>query len=657
MLEDFMKKVLSLCIIVLMIIPILSNMMVANAAYTYTDASGFQFIVVNRKAYINGYVGTSTNLQIPTTVYNGQYSVYYVTEYAFDNTNIESATFRFETVETATFMNCKQLKLVNLASKVIGGSAFAGCVKLETIYLTNRTTTIGSNAFQGCSSLKNVYYDGTLAEKNAIVIASGNTYLEKATWHFTICENNGHSYDGICDSECNVCGNVRTAHKYDNACDTQCNLCGNTRTTSHKYDNDCDSNCNICGSTRSVSHIYDNACDSLCNRCNYERTVGNHSYSNWTQTKAPTCTEKGSRVRKCTICNYSVTEQIAELGHNYSTEWTIDTEATCTTDGSKSKHCSRCSSKANITTIKATGHSYGEWKIKKEATCTADGKQSRLCSVCSFTEEKVISAKGHSYSNEWTVDIDPTCTSTGSKSHHCLICDAKTGLTTISSIGHNFDEWKDIKQPTYKETGEAQRKCKNKGCSKTETKTIAKLALDGHTHNFKNWETKDKATCVKNGENIRRCTICTEFETSVVLAKGHDFDNWQIEKKQTCTEDGCTVRTCKICDEKEYNIIPLDGHKFSEGVVTEILSNTQTGIMTSVCTVCGETKKESILNYQDSAIVSQDINAVTNDGNNKINYNILFIVISVGTITMAGTIAAIILFERKKLKHKENRAA
>lgn len=56
----------------------------------------------------------------------------------------------------------------------------------------------------------------------------------------------------------------------------------------------------------------------------------------------PTCTTTGlTEGSHCSICNevFIAQQEIAALGHDYSSEWTIDVAATCTTDGSKSHHC------------------------------------------------------------------------------------------------------------------------------------------------------------------------------------------------------------------------------------------------------------------------------------------------------------------------------
>ena len=69
-------------------------------------------------------------------------------------------------------------------------------------------------------------------------------------------------------------------HVHDNACDSECNVCGGIRTVpDHVYDNACDSECNVCEDARTVpDHVYDNACDSECNECKDVRTVPDHNY-------------------------------------------------------------------------------------------------------------------------------------------------------------------------------------------------------------------------------------------------------------------------------------------------------------------------------------------------------------------------------------------
>jgi len=61
-----------------------------------------------------------------------------------------------------------------------------------------------------------------------------------------------------------------------------------------------------------------------CSRCGLvesgvtEIPALGHSYGAWTQTKAPTCTAKGTETKTCTRCNASETRDVATLGHSYA---------------------------------------------------------------------------------------------------------------------------------------------------------------------------------------------------------------------------------------------------------------------------------------------------------------------------------------------------
>ena len=279
-------------------------------------------------------------------------------------------------------------------------------------------------------------------------------------------------------------------------------------------------------------------------------TTGSHSYPSWTTTQAATCTAAGSAKRSCSGCGKTETQTLTALGHNYSSSYTTDTAATCTTNGSKSKHCTRCSAKTSVTAIAATGHSWSSWKTITQPTCTGEGKQQRNCSVCKAIETKSIAAKGHSYSSEWTVDTAVTCTIAGTKSKHCSSCSSKTAVTTIDATGHNWSEFKTSVSATTEKTGLSVRNCMNSGCDASESKVIAKLAADGHTHSFGEFETIKTATCTEQGEQQRKCTQCNESENLMLSPIGHDFGEWSSPD-----ENGIITRACSLCGEKEEQII------------------------------------------------------------------------------------------------------
>ena len=193
-------------------------------------------------------------------------------------------------------------------------------------------------------------------------------------------------------------------------------------------------------------------------------------------TTPPTCTKTGVKQYTCTICSETKTEEIAALGHDYSSDWTIDTAATCETVGSKSHHCTRCDSKKDVTEIPASGHSWNDGAITTEPTCTDEGVKTFTCNACGKTRTEAVSALGHNYSSDWTIDTAAVCETVGSKSHHCTRCDSKIDVTEIPASGkHTWNNGVITKPATIAEEGVKTYTCTV--CGVTRTETIAKLPM------------------------------------------------------------------------------------------------------------------------------------------------------------------------------------
>ena len=391
--------------------------------------------------------------------------------------------------------------------------AFSGCDSIKSVVIPTNVTNIYSNAFAGCIEITDVWYTGNEENRENIKINDNNTYLLNATWHYDSCPVGApHSYDNDCDTSCNGCSKVRTVsgHSYDNACDTACNKCNGIRTVSHSYDNSCDTQCNICNSSRTISH----------------------KYGEWDVTKQASCTESGTKVRKCSVCSKTETNTISSLGHNFSTEWTTDKKATCTTAGSKSNHCTRCSATRNNTTILSSGHSWGKWVTEKKATDKTEGLSVRKCNECGLKETQSIAK---------------------------LAADGHT---------HKFGEWQIIKAATCKEKGNATRICSV--CKEQEQKEL--LATG---HQVGEW-VETSATCTNDGNRERVCVICNETEKITIKALGHDFENPVVIKEPTDNEKGIKQGKCKRCGEETTEEIPAllsdnasntDSNKKTDGAI------------------------------------------------------------------------------------------
>ena len=193
-------------------------------------------------------------------------------------------------------------------------------------------------------------------------------------------------------------------------------------------------------------------------------------------TTPPTCTKTGVKQYTCTICSETKTEEIAALGHDYSSDWTIDTAAACETVGSKSHHCTRCDSKIDVTEIPASGHSWNDGAITTEPTCTDEGVKTFTCNSCGKTRTEAVAALGHNYSSDWTIDTAAACETVGSKSHHCTRCDSKKDVTEIPASGkHTWNNGVITKPATIAEEGIKTYTCTV--CGVTRTETIAKLSM------------------------------------------------------------------------------------------------------------------------------------------------------------------------------------
>lgn len=71
--------------------------------------------------------------------------------------------------------------------------------------------------------------------------------------------------------------------------------------------------------------------------------------------------------------------------HSY-TEWKEISAATCTKAGERTRECTACGKKESVTLT--TPHTYGEWKVVTQATASAKGTKERACTLCGAKETK-----------------------------------------------------------------------------------------------------------------------------------------------------------------------------------------------------------------------------------------------------------------------------
>ena len=381
------------------------------------------------------------------------------------------------------------------------------------------------------------------------------------------------------------------------------------------------------------------------------KVVSGHTFGTWTTTKNATCTQVGTKSRKCTVCGKTETQTIAKTGHKSVTDKAIP--ATCTTDGkTEGSHCSVCGAVIKAQdTINATGHKFGNWTTTKSATCTESGTQIRKCETCGATESKSLSAKGHTE----VVDkaIPTTCTTDGkTEGSHCSVCGAVIkAQDTINATGHKFGNWTTTKSATCTESGTQIRKCET--CGATESKSLSAkghtevvdkaipttCTTDGKTegshcsvcgavikaqdtinatgHKFGNWTTTKSATCTESGTQIRKCETCGATESKSLSAKGHT----EVVDKAiptTCTTDGKTEGShCSVCGAviKAQDTINATGHKFGNWTTTKSATCTESGTQIRKCETCGATESKSLSAKGHTEVVDKAIpTTCTTDG-------------------------------------------
>ncbi len=181
-----------------------------------------------------------------------------------------------------------------------------------------------------------------------------------------------------------------------------------------------------------------------------------HSYGDWAQTKAPTCTEKGEETRTCTVsgCTASEKRDVAVLGHSFAEDWTSDA----------TNHWHACSNCAEIGDSAA--HTFGDWTVTKEASYTECGAKERTCSVCNYKEPGTI---------DQLVAVSSLTISQGST---LTLQKGANQLLSVVYLPQNAT----LKEVTWSSSNEAIVKVSDKGACQalaTGTATITATAKDG----------------------------------------------------------------------------------------------------------------------------------------------------------------------------------
>ena len=253
--------------------------------------------------------------------------------------------------------------------------------------------------------------------------------------------------------------------------------------------------------------------------------TGKHDFKDYTETKAATCEEAGSKTGTC-ACGATDVAEIDALGHDIKdVEFTIDTEATCKDNGSKSKHCKRCDKKLEVTVITEKGpHKLKEGATETtKATCHNTGLYTGECTVCGDKAATVvIPALDHTWDAE-AVNL---------KTSIQLVVDKvdEDGNVVLGDDKKPVKETITASAPTCTADGYKAIYCKNEGCSAYKEDSVVKVVALGHNPvaypTDKTPSVKVNATCTSEGTDYRYCDRCKDEYSFKIPKLQHD---WKTE--------------------------------------------------------------------------------------------------------------------------------
>lgn len=228
---------------------------------------------------------------------------------------------------------------------------------------------------------------------------------------------------------------------------------------------------------------------------------------------------------------------------------------TCSKNGYTTYKCLECGAyfADDITAKDKNNHGETEEHDAIDAECGVGGYTAGIwckdCETYVSGHEKVDALK-HNFVKT-PLDNEKYC---GGKI--CSICGTPATGKDAPKDAHEWSEFPTIvKEPTYKEAGEAEFDCKN--CDATRTVVVEKQCL----HNLEEVKGKAPVLCSKDSQTLEdgvkahwHCTICEKnFEDKdatkeldkVVISAEHDMET--IKHAATCTTYGLAYDMCTVC--------------------------------------------------------------------------------------------------------------
>lgn len=414
-----------------------------------------------------------------------------------------------------------------------------------------------------------------------------------------------------------------------------CTLCGATQTENAT---DGATNGTTDGTTEAPTdepHVHDWA-DATCKAPKTCRGCGAtegeklaHSFGEWTETTAATCSAAGEKTRRCKNCDAVETEPIAAKGHTFTrelvAEGTLKSAADCTHPAVYFKSCADCDavSTKDFDTFEsgsAKGHTYDKEivtadALKSAATCrhAATYYKSCACGAVSDQDADVFSA-GEKAAHSFTAEVvkedalksAATCTGAAVYYKSCEACgEVSTKDTDTFTSGtarqHDYRLVSETK-PTCEAAGRVTYRCAYDDCHE-EYSEESGAALD---HDITGVAAIERAT----GNSCEYVLIYTcrrdgcgkEVEGEKVP---HHHFVATIERDATCKTAGlksfrCDADGCGATKDSEEIPASDDLHIWVKG-------EEDNGLRTDECSECHKTKTTKVYGKSTGATSAGDL--------------------------------------------------
>ncbi|MBE6629307.1 MAG: leucine-rich repeat domain-containing protein [Ruminococcaceae bacterium] len=302
-------------------------------------------------------------------------------------------------------------------------------------------------------------------------------------------------------------------------------------------------------------------------------------------TPAPVCQHRDADDNAlCDKCNESYTDGIdivtppggtdtpggdtpatPEHTHSFG-EWVETTAPTCTTKGVETRTCACGETKSRDVAIDPNAHTFGNWGTITPATCQAKGVETRTC-ACGADETRDVAKNmsNHVAWGQWGTITPATCQAKGVETRSCA-CGADETRDVSKNMSNHvaWGQWGITTPATCQAKGEETRSC---ACGADETRDVAKN-MSNHVA-WGQWGTTTPATCQAKGEETRTCTCGkTESRDVAINPNAHSFGNWNITTPATCQAKGVETRTCACGADETRDVLPTGAHVYDRKVKT-----------------------------------------------------------------------------------------